>query len=143
MALSPWAVRELRFDESLGARHGYDIDLCLQARAAGKKVVTADLKVVHHHSLELIADPDRWIESHIAVAEKWNGMLGEGVDGDAELRARTRRAEAEAAAYRLMMGAAQLQRDAAQAELDRTRRTTSWRITSPLRAATGRLRQRR
>ena len=38
---SPWAIQNLRFDESLGgALHGYDFDICLQARAAGKKVVT-------------------------------------------------------------------------------------------------------
>ena len=41
MVLSPWAVRELRFDESLGKLHGYDFDICMQARAAGKKVVDA------------------------------------------------------------------------------------------------------
>ena len=45
MVLSPWAVRELRFDESLGKLHGYDFDICMQARAAGKKVVTADFRV--------------------------------------------------------------------------------------------------
>ena len=43
MAVSPWAVRNLRFDESLGKIHGYDFDFCAQARAAGHKVVTADL----------------------------------------------------------------------------------------------------
>ena len=35
MVLSPWAVRNLRFDETLGRFHGYDFDLCMQARAAG------------------------------------------------------------------------------------------------------------
>ncbi len=143
MALSPWAVRELRFDESLGTRHGYDIDLCLQARAAGKKVVTADLKVVHHHSLELVADPERWVESHIALAEKWDGMLEEASDSDADWQARARRAEAEASVSRLMRGAAELQRDAARAQLDRVQRTASWKVTGPLRAASARIRRRR
>ena len=59
IGLTPWAIQNLRFDESLGKSHGYDADLCLQAREAGRKVVTADLKVVHHHSLELIGDPER------------------------------------------------------------------------------------
>ena len=36
MALSPWAVRNVRFDESLGALDGYDFDFCLQVRAAGR-----------------------------------------------------------------------------------------------------------
>jgi hypothetical protein len=143
MALSPWAVRELSFDESLGTRHGYDLDLCMQARAAGKKIVTADLKVVHHHSLELVADPERWVESHIAVAEKWNSALDEEPTTDGEWRARARRAEAEAAVNRLMMGAARLQRDAAQASLDRMHKTASWRVTRPLRGLASRLRQRR
>ena len=59
MAVSPWAVRELRFDESLGqALHGYDFDYCLQAREAGRKVVTADFRVVHHHSMRLIGNVD-------------------------------------------------------------------------------------
>ena len=35
LALSPWAVRNVRFDESLGQLHGYDFDFCLQVRAAG------------------------------------------------------------------------------------------------------------
>src|SRR5688572_16320683 len=93
MALSPWAVQNLSFDESLGTRHGYDVDLCLQARAAGRKVVTADLKVIHHHSLELLADPERWIEAHIAVADKWNGDLDPAPTGEDDWRARARRAE--------------------------------------------------
>ena len=45
IALSPWAVRNVRFDESLGPLHGYDFDFCLQVRDAGRKVVTADFKV--------------------------------------------------------------------------------------------------
>ena len=143
MALSPWAVRELSFDEALGTRHGYDIDLCLQARTAGKKVVTADLKVIHHHSLELVADPERWVESHIALAEKWDGALSGGDEDDVDWRARARRAEAEAAVSRLMRGGAELQRDAARAQVDRLQRTASWRVTGPLRAAAARLKRRR
>jgi hypothetical protein len=143
MALSPWAVRELQFDETLGTRHGYDIDLCMQARAAGKKVVTADIKVVHHHSLELVADPERWVESHIALAEKWDGALSGGDEDDVDWRARARRAEAEAAVSRLMRGAAELQRDAARAQVDRLQRTVSWKATGPLRSVGARLRRRR
>ena len=74
MALSPWAMRNLRFDESLGRIHGYDFDICMQARTAGKKVVTADLQVVHHHSLRLIEDPETWIDAYMRVA----GEVGRG-----------------------------------------------------------------
>ena len=72
IAMSPWAVRELRFDESIGRLHGYDLDICLQARAAGKKVVTIDTRLIHHHSLGLIGDPEGWIAAHMKVAEKWS-----------------------------------------------------------------------
>ena len=30
--MSPWAVRNTRFDESLGQFHGYDFDICMQVR---------------------------------------------------------------------------------------------------------------
>jgi hypothetical protein len=94
MAFSPWAVRELRFDESLGQFHGYDFDMCMQARVAGKKVVTADFRVVHHHSLELISDPEAWIAAYIRLAEKWADHLPRSSE-DPEQRAL--RSEAEAA----------------------------------------------
>src|SRR5215208_4925067 len=82
LALSPWTARNIRFDESLGQLHGYDYDFCLQVRAAGKRVVTADFKVVHHHSLDLISDVETWIEAHMRVAEKWDGrMPGVGTGG--------------------------------------------------------------
>ena len=80
--MSPWAVRELRFDESLGNLHGYDLDICLQARAAGKKVVTADFRVVHHHSLDLVGDRDGWIAAHMRIADKWSEMLDRDADPD-------------------------------------------------------------
>ena len=75
LVLSPWAVRNVRFDESLVLGHGFDLDYCLQVRAAGRKVVTADLRVVHHHSLELVSDLDLWVEAHMRVAEKWDGRM--------------------------------------------------------------------
>ena len=39
--------------------HGYDFDFCMQVRAAGRKIVTADFRVVHHHSLQLVEQPRR------------------------------------------------------------------------------------
>ena len=131
IVLSPWAVRNLRFDEGLGHHHGYDVDICLQARAAGKKVVTEKLRVVHHHSLVLLSDPEEWMRAHIALAEKWGTQLDP--DGDPDWQARARRAEAEAAAYRLQMGAAELQRDDARGKLLATWSSTSWRWTNQLR----------
>src|SRR4029450_4244496 len=42
IAMSPWAVRELRFDESLGRLHGYDLDIFLQPRARGHTAVATE-----------------------------------------------------------------------------------------------------
>jgi hypothetical protein len=143
LALSPWAVRNLRFDEGLGSQiHGYDLDFCLQIREAGKKVVTADLKVVHHHSLELVTDTDVWINAHIKMAEKWEGRMpriglpnwGAGAD---DWKQRARQAEAEAGATRLERVSTQLQAEARErqleAQLDEVLNSTSWRLTKPLR----------
>lgn len=124
LGLTPWALEELRFDESLGqAIHGYDFDLCLQAREKGKKVVTADLKVVHHHDLKLIRDVGNWIEAHIKVAEKWDGRMPlVGQEGDPEdWKARARRAEAQASAERMIALSARLYRDARIEHLMRQR----------------------
>jgi Glycosyltransferase like family len=130
MGLSPWVVRNIRFDESLGQLHGYDFDFCLQVRAAGRKVVTEDFKVIHHHSLELIGHPETWIEAHMRVAEKWDGrMPNVGVAGG-DWKQRARRAEAEAAASRAHAVSIQLQSDARLKEMSES---TSWRLTEPLR----------
>jgi hypothetical protein len=140
LCLSPWVVRNVRFDESLGQLHGYDFDFCLQVRAAGKKVVTADFKVVHHHSLELVSNPETWVEAHMRIAEKWEGkMPGIGDEGPVDWKQRARRAEAEAAVARTQAVAAMLQAEAKTKQLERdfeeTTESISWRITAPLRKA--------
>jgi Glycosyltransferase like family len=49
MVLSPWAVANLRCDTvRFSGFHAYDADLCFAARAAGRRVVVADLNVFHH-----------------------------------------------------------------------------------------------
>jgi GT2 family glycosyltransferase len=71
LAISPRGARELRFDEDLGLGfHGYDADICFQARQQGLKVLAEDLDLVHHNDAAL---PDRaeWMEGHIAFARKW------------------------------------------------------------------------
>jgi hypothetical protein len=148
MVLSPWAVRELRFDESLGtALHGYDFDYCLQARERGRKVVTADFRVIHHHSLNLIGDVPSWIEAHIKIAEKWDGRMPGVGAGAGDWQKRARRAEAEASAARTQAGGLRLVRDltakalqeettrrrALERELAELKKSKSWRVTAPLR----------
>jgi hypothetical protein len=133
IAMSPWAVRNLRFDESLGQFHGYDFDICLQARAAGKKVVTQDMRVIHHHSLDLIGDLGGWIAAHIKVAEKWDGRMPGVGEAAGDWKERARRAEAEADASRLLANASELMRDATGAQLESVTNSASWRITAPVR----------
>jgi hypothetical protein len=138
LVLSPWVIQNIRFDESLGQLlHGYDFDFCLQVRAAARKVVTADFKVIHNHSLELAADLDHWCEAHIAVAEKWDGkMPGVGFAGGS-WRHRARRGEAEAAITRAVAFSTQMKTDARavehRRELELMTSSLGWKLTAPLR----------
>ncbi len=147
LVLSPWAVRNLRFDESLGLLHGYDFDYCMQARAAGRKVVAADLRVLHHHSLDLVTENEAWVDAHGRVAEKWEGALPGTVAETPDWRQRARRAEAEAAANRLHVASAQYTAEAmmldGQAQLGEVVHSRSWRLTEPLRRLNARARERR
>lgn len=139
LGLSPWVVRNIRFDESLGRLHGYDFDYCLQVREAGRKVVTADFKAIHHHSLDLVSNPDTWVEAHMRVAEKWDGrMPNVGVaGGDWKLRAR--RAEAQAAVNMALAVSNMLKGNAQIGQLQKhievMENSISWRLTAPLRRA--------
>ena len=137
MALSPWVVRNVRFDESLGQLHGYDFDFCLQVREAGKKVVTADYKAIHNHTLELVSNHDAWIDAHMRVTEKWEGRMPGIGDGGTDWKLRARRAEAESEAGRAAAVSTQLKLDARELELqralDETLKSMSWRLTAPLR----------
>lgn len=137
LGLSPWTVRNIRFDESLGALHGYDFDLCLQVRQAGRKVLTADFKAVHHHSLDLINDHEAWIAAHMLVAEKWDGRMPNVGFVGGDWKQRARRAEAEAAAAVGQAVSNRLKGDARalqlQRELEVMQTSLSWRMTAPLR----------
>jgi hypothetical protein len=137
LVMSPWAVRNTRFDEWLGPFHGYDFDICMQVREAGHKVITADFKVVHHHSLELCPDPENWITAHMRLAEKWDGRIPGVGKAPGDWKQRARRAEATASAERMQRVSAAMKRDARirqlERELDAMRDSASWRLTAPLR----------
>jgi len=137
LALSPWVVRNVRFDESLGRLHGYDFDFCLQVRDAGRKVVTADIRAIHHHSLELVSEPEEWVEAHMRVAEKWDGRIAGVGTAPGDWKARARRAEAERDAVRLRDHSNQLEAAARIQELERildeATHSISWRMTAPFR----------
>jgi hypothetical protein len=138
LCLSPWVVRNVRFDEQLGSLlHGYDFDFCLQVRETGRRVVTADFKVIHNHSLELASDLHHWIAAHVAVAEKWEERMPGPAIATQDWKYRARRAEAEGAVTRanaisieMKMAAAKGRHDAEMAALTGS---LSWRLTAPLR----------
>lgn len=138
MAFSPWAIQNLRFDESIGsALHGYDFDICMQARQAGKKVVTADLKVVHNHSLKLVSDAESWVEANIKLADKWEDVIPPAYGAELTWKQRARRAEAETSVARMIGAASDLLYEARNKvllrELEELKASSSWRITAPLR----------
>ena len=136
MVLSPWVVQNIRFDQSLGGFHGYDLDFSLQVRAAGRQVRTADFRAIHHRPLEMVPDPEEWIEAHIRVAEKWDGRMGIGAAAGT-WRERALRAEADRDAARLLAHMHRLELRARVQELERgleeTTSSLSWRLTRPLR----------
>ncbi len=137
LVLSPWVVRNIRFDESLGQLHGYDLDFCLQVREAGRKVVTADFRAIHSHALEPFSDPQSWIRAHVQVAEKWDGRMPGVGGGIGSWEERARRAEAERDVARLVDHANELQLLGQVRELEgilaQTTESLSWKLTAPLR----------
>ena len=137
LVLSPWVVQNVRFDESLGQLHGYDFDFCLQVRAQGRKVVTADFRAIHNHALEPFDNPESWIQAHVQVAEKWDGRMPGVGGGTGSWEERARRAEAECEVAKLVDHANQLKVQAQVRELEQilsiTTDSLSWRLTAPLR----------
>lgn len=136
LVLAPWVVDNIRFDETLGEFHGYDLDYCLQVREAGRRVITADFRAVHYRQLEMIPDPEQWVAAHVAVADKWDGRYGVGA-GVGSWRDRAHRAEAETNAALLLAHMNGLEIVARvrelQRALDETTESISWRLTAPLR----------
>lgn len=147
LVLSPWAVENVRFDESLHLGLGYDFDYCQQLRAAGRRVATADIAAVIHRPLDLIEELETWIEAHVQVARKWDGRIPGRTAVAPPWKDRARRAEAESEAARTMAYSSTslveaeigpLERRLAELEASR-----SWRLTAPLRRINKRRRERR
>jgi hypothetical protein len=71
LCLSPWAARVLRFDPELAADfHGYDIDLCFQARHHGRRVEVVELAAWHEHR-PIFVEPDRWVRNELRFQQQW------------------------------------------------------------------------
>jgi hypothetical protein len=75
LVLSPWAIAHLRFDESaFDGFHGYDSDICLQARAAGRRVRVTELPITHH-THGGYGDAVAYARASAAFAAKWRDLL--------------------------------------------------------------------
>jgi hypothetical protein len=137
LALSPWAVRNVRFDEGLLLSYGFDLDYCLRVRQAGRKIVVADLTAVHNRSIELVRDIDVWVQAQLDVAERWDETLRGSTMGEDAWKRRARRAEAEREAARATAYSRSMERDARLLVLERALAektdSLSWRVTAPLR----------
>jgi 2-polyprenyl-3-methyl-5-hydroxy-6-metoxy-1,4-benzoquinol methylase len=81
MGLSPWALRNLRFDDdAYEGFDAYDADICAQARAAGKRVVVTELPVAHRHtrvgSARETSDGGSFQRNEKVFRDKWIGTVG-------------------------------------------------------------------
>lgn len=72
MVFSPWAVQGLRFDERYPGFLGYD-DICLTARAAGKRVTVVDVDTWHHSTVGFKSPAIKvaWDVAEEIFQEKW------------------------------------------------------------------------
>jgi len=71
LALSPWAIENLRFDEStFFGFHGYDADICSLARSLGRCNVVVDLDIYHHAKISL-GDAHDYYATELAWTQKW------------------------------------------------------------------------
>ncbi len=137
MALSPWAVHNLRFDESLCARLRLRPRL-LPAGARGRQARRhrEPSRGAPSRELELIDDLDLWMVAHAQAAEKLEDRLA-GAAPAGTWKERARRAEADRDGARTVAYSTAYGADAELAplerELEEMEQSLSWRITAPLR----------
>ncbi len=72
LALGRWVIENLRFAPRPGF-HGYDADICMKARQAGRRVVAVDLEVYHHTALGFDNDASRddWLDADREFRQRW------------------------------------------------------------------------
>ena len=75
VAFSPWALGNLRFDaDRYTGFHGWEVDICTQAKAAGKRVVVVPTDV-RHHSKGGFGDRKDWERCDLAFRAKWGKFM--------------------------------------------------------------------
>jgi glycosyl transferase family 2 len=74
MVLSPWAVRNVRFDQRFTGFHGYDDIGMTVNREHSRHVWVADVDTYHHTRLgfDSIESERVWLEADRKFREKWN-----------------------------------------------------------------------
>lgn len=72
LALSPWALFNLRFDQGYPGFHGYD-EIAMQAVRKGKRVVVVDVDTHHHTVLgfDSVASHAEWNRADERLRTKW------------------------------------------------------------------------
>jgi GT2 family glycosyltransferase len=81
LVLSPWAVRELRFDGRFTPHfHGYDVDLCFEARSRGARCLVAPIAAAHHGGIRRERN-EAWHRAELAWHRKWDdfGLPAAGI----------------------------------------------------------------
>jgi hypothetical protein len=72
LILSPWAVRNLRFDDArYHGFHAYDADICMQARSKGRRVRVTEFDA-YHHTKGGFGDVANHAESDATFRAKWD-----------------------------------------------------------------------
>lgn len=72
LALSAWAVENLRFDARFPGFHGYD-EIAAQARHAGRRVVVVDVDTHHHTPMGFRSQAShaQWVACDQLYRDKW------------------------------------------------------------------------
>ncbi len=98
-------------------------------------MLTADFRAIHHRQLEMVPDPEQWIDAHVKLADKWDGRMGIGT-GAGSWKDRALRAEADTEAALILAHMNSLESDARVRDLRaraRRRRPRASRGGSPRR----------
>ncbi len=98
LGLSPWVVRNVRFDESLGRAARLRLRLLPSGPGGRPQGRDGGLQGDPPPLAGPRSDPETWVAAHMRIAEKWDGRMPRRRRAGGDWKHRARRAEAEAAA---------------------------------------------